>query len=317
MSTGKLLTGIALVMFAVIGIAALFKGGGKEPEKVVVLPPAPPVAPEMVPQPAAVAAEVKLPDADRMDEFFNVGLPKLPIVQTVTYSAKVPWKKGQAAWVSDYAAHFGTSRHLIARSLNGERDYDKQVVANGDRFNVFVEDRPVSFHLVVDHSRCRMWVYYLDEETDERVLVKTCPVGLGRPDQRKLSGSLTPFGTYTLGEKIAVYRPGKTGLYNNQKTEMLSVFGSRWIPFEEEVGQCTLPAKGLGLHGCPWMKDESGEWCEDLSGLGGYQSDGCIRLKTEDMEELFAVIITKPTTIYLVDDYFNAELPGKDGYTSS
>lgn len=315
---GKLIGWLAVGLFALIGVIALFKKGDATEEKVVVVKPKKVVEAVAKPEPAApVVAAVELPDADRMDEFFNVGLPKLPIVQTVTYSAKVPWKKGQAAWVSDYASHYSTSRHFIARSLNGERDYDKQTVANGDRFNVFVEEKPISFHLVVDTSRCRMWVYYFDAETDERVLVKSYPVGLGRVDAKRFSGNLTPHGTYTLGEKIAVYRPGKLGIYNNQKIEMLSVFGSRWIPFDQEISECSAPSKGLGLHGCPWVKGENGEWQEDLAGLGGYDSDGCIRLKTADVEELFSVIITKPTTIYLVDDYFNAELPGKDGYTSS
>ena len=78
-----------------------------------------------------------LPDADRIAEFFNKREPRLPIVQTITYKSRVSWQKGRPAWVSDYSSHYKTSRHFIARSLNGGREYEKQEVKNGDRFNVF------------------------------------------------------------------------------------------------------------------------------------------------------------------------------------
>ncbi len=316
MSFPKMLGVFAVVMFLVIGIAALVRHKDEpavleEVVEVVAMPEPVRVEPPVVEVAMVPGEEVSLPEANRMDEFFNVGLPRIPIVETITYSSRVPWQPGKSAWVADYAAHFGTSRHMIARSLNGEADYDSQKVANGDRFNVFKEGKPVSFHLVVDTSRSKMWVYYVDEEADQRVLVQTYDVGLGRPSERLQSGSLTPHGVYTLGDKIAVYRPGKFDSLNGKKTEMITVFGSRWIPFAEEVEGCTAPAKGLGLHGCPWNKVGE-EWQEDASGLGAYQSDGCIRMKTEDVEELFAVIVTKPTKIYLVKDFFDARLPGTD-----
>lgn len=328
MSFPKVLLVVIGGLFSLIAIAALIKGGRGErmasgpvqsqpialSSELIVAPAASPAvttpgSTEIV-RPAVVlqAPSISLPDADRMEEFFNVGEPKLPIVETLVYSRKVPWLQGKAAWVVDYATHYETSRHLIARSLNGMRNYDDQRVANGDRFNVFRKERPVSFHLVVDTSRCRMWVYYLDELSDERVLVKSYPVGLGRRSDKKASGLLTPHGTYQLGDNIAVYREGAMGLHDGQRIPMRQVFGTRWIPFGAEVGQCTSPPKGLGLHGCPW----TAEGKEDLSGLSEYASDGCIRLSTEDIEELFSVIITKPTRIYIVPDFFKAELPGKE-----
>ncbi len=45
---------------------------------------------------------------------------------------------------------------------------------------------------------------------------------------------------------------------------------------------------------------------EDKSSLGKFQSDGCIRMATDDMEELFALVITKPTTIEIVKDFRQA-----------
>ena len=309
MSFPKILLIGVVGLFALIAVTAVIKGGRRKATQpatgqAVALSDEVFNLEESVEEPAVVAP---LPEADRMEEFFTVGRPKLPIVETVTYSRKVPWLEGKAAWVVDYARHYDTSRHFIARSLNGCRNYDDQRVSNGDRFNVFKRDYPVSFHIVVDTSRCKMWVYYLDETTDERVLVKSLSVGLGRKDERALSGLLTPHGTYMLGENVATYREGSKGLHDGMRVEMRTVFGTRWIPLGREAGECTASSKGLGLHGCPW----TAEGMEDSSGLGLYSSDGCIRLATEDMEELFSVIITKPTTIYIVPDFYQAALPGK------
>lgn len=251
-----------------------------------------------------------LPEANRIEEFFNKGDPKLPIVETITYKSRVPWQKGRPAWLSDYASYYSTSRHFIARSLNGKPDYFKQDVAEGDRFNVLRKDKNINFYLLIDTSRCKMWFYYLDMDTNDRVLVKTYLVGLGRADSSKASGLLTPMGKYSLGDKIAIYKPKMMGPYNGQKIEMIRVFGTRWIPFDKEVGQTTAPAKGFGLHGLPWTANEKGEPAQDKSSLGKYESDGCIRLATDDIEELFAIIITKPTTIELVKDFHDANMPG-------
>ena len=59
-----------------------------------------------------------VPEADRVDELFNRQDPKFPIVETIPYRSRVAWQKGRPAWLSDYAAHYKTSRHFIARSLN-------------------------------------------------------------------------------------------------------------------------------------------------------------------------------------------------------
>ena len=93
---------------------------------------------------------------------------------------------------------------------------------------------------------------------------------------------------------------------------MIRIFGTRWIPFEEALSDTTEPARGFGIHGAPWYKDEeSDQLIENRSCLGKYESDGCIRLGTEDMEELFSIIVTKPTTIEIVTDISQAHLPGQ------
>lgn len=335
MTLPKLLFFFAFLLFAAIGVVSLFKGGDKGDEALSVgASEAVEVAFEDEVRSVTASAndeseniteilqaeetikqakkqrDAELPYADRIENFFRKVEPKFPIVETITYKSKVPWLQGRPAWVSDYASYYKTSRHFIARSLNGKNNYFKQDVALGDRFNVFRKDKEVEFYLLVDISRAKMWFYYYDKAEFQRHLVKVYDVGLGRVDSTQPSGLLTPLGHFTLGEKIAIYKPKQMGWFNNDKVEMIRVFGTRWIPFECEVEGCTAPAKGFGIHGAPWSDNDRGELVEDISCIGKYESDGCVKLKSDDMEELFSIIITKPTHILLVKDFFDADLPG-------
>lgn len=330
MSIPKLLALIAIVLFSMIGISALFKSGKKDPVKTIYHSEAPlevelekeiqiitPIMkPESIietsPHENKIMSDQNLPEANRIEELFNKGDPKLPFVETIVYKSRTPWQKGRPAWLSDYASYYGTSRHFIARSLNGKQDYFKQDLADGDRFNVFKKDKNISFHLLIDTTRCKMWFYALDNDLNERYLLKTYSVCLGRVDSSRPSGILTPLGKYSLGDKIAIYKPKVMGTHNGEKIEMVRVFGSRWIPFDKEIEGCSAPAKGFGLHGMPWQVNEKGELAPNESKPGKYESDGCIRLATNDIEEIFAIIITKPTTVELVKDFWDAKLPGQE-----
>jgi hypothetical protein len=280
MSLPKILIFISVLIFAVIGVLAFFKKGSPPPQSMQVpievafdqeiVVPALALAPEEK-NPTPLAAN--LPDADRIEELFSKNGTQLPIVETLTYKSHVPWQKGRPAWLSDYAAHYETSRHFIARSLNGKPDYFKQDLAEGDRFNVLRKDKNFEFYLVVDTSRCRMWFYYIDLDAKQKVLLKTYAVGLGRLDSSRKSGLLTPLGIYTLGERIAIYKSKTMGVHQGKNIEMITVFGTRWIPFEQEIANCTAPAKGLGIHGTPWVAS-AGEFIDTASGIGKYESDG-------------------------------------------
>lgn len=334
MSFPKLLALFSLLLFGIIGIGVLLKGDRQTTAPVEQVAAAPleveldqeiRMAPshDAVSQSAGARSrpfesqdapqkfgDSSLPDANRIDEFFNKNDPKLPIIETITYKSRVAWQKGRPAWLSDYASHYSTSRHFIARSLNGKADYFKQDIAEGDRFNVLKPGKNISFYLLIDTSRSKLWFYYLDLDTNERVLVKTYAVSLGRFDSSKPSGMLTPLGKYSLGSKVAIYKPKAMGMYDGQKIEMIRIFGTRWLPFGKEISGCTAPAAGFGIHGVPWTPSEKGELTEKLNSLGKYESDGCIRLSTRDVEELFSIIITRPTIVELVKDFFEAKLPG-------
>lgn len=240
-------------------------------------------------------------EIDRIHQLFALDSSELPIVETVSFTSRVPWLKDRPAWIADYASHFQTSRHFIARSLNKRADYFTQKIHPGDRFNVFKPGKEIQFYLLVDLSKARMWFYYLDGK--ERVLLKTYRVGLGKKDASRPSGSLTPIGKYSLGEKIAIYKPGVSGFFQDEKVEMIRVFGTRWLPFEKEIEGCTESAKGFGIHGVPWINGPEGQLVEDRTKIGTYDSDGCIRMASDDIEEIFAIVITKPTSVEIVKEF--------------
>jgi len=250
----------------------------------------------------------KPPEADQIDKLFALGGAKLPIVETITYTSRVPWLTGRPAWVADYASHYSTTRHFIARSLNQKPDYFTQKISYGDRFNVLKKDIDLEFYLVIDISRLKMWFYSHDKTNNEKILIKSYNVGLGRKDETKASKFLTPLGKYQLGDRVAIYKEGTKGYFQDQKIEMRQVFGTRWIPFDKEVSDCTEPAKGYGIHGAPWKENtNTGQIEEDLDVVGRYDSDGCIRLASKDVEEIFSIIITKPTTVEIVEDFYQAD----------
>lgn len=261
---------------------------------------------------------VPLPTIDRVFQLFTTGPSKLPIVETVEYKSSVPWLKGRPAWLADYAVYYNTSKHFISRSLSGKLEYFSQKVSSGSQFNVFKQDKKVEFHLVVDTTHCRLAFYYVDLDTHERVLLKVYHVGLGRIDVDSPSGTLTPYGSYQLGDKVAVYQPGVTGLFHDQKTEMVRVFGSRWIPLGQEIEGCSEPGKGYGIQGAPWIVDsESGELVENRACIGRYETDGCIRLFKEDIEEIYAIVVTKPSFIHISKHLDSVKLPGIEVATPS
>ena len=304
----KVILTLTVGILVVLGAMALLK---KKPEEASA--PACPSECTEAASPVCQVIQESLPTIDRIHRLFTIGNNKLPIVETVTYSPRVSWLEGRAAWIADYAAYFNTSRHFIARSLNGKADYYTQKVSHGDRFNVFKHDKPIEFYLLCDLSRCQMHFYYLDFENDERVHLKTYPIGIGRRDATSPSGYLTPTGKYRLGTKVGIYKPGSMGMFQDNEAEMIQIFGTRWIPFGDELEGCTMGSRGYGLHGNPWLPDsDTGNLheCRDL--IAKPESDGCIRLNQEDIEELFSIVITKPTTIDIVKSLEDAQLPGRE-----
>ncbi len=253
----------------------------------------------------------RLPEGDCMALLFQKNSP-LPIVETIQYKSRVAWKKRRSAWLVDYASHYKTPLHFILRSINGRANYAVPPINDGQEFAILRQNNDYYFYLLIDLSRCKLWCYYIFESTGERVLLKSYRVGLGRLDASKASGSLTPYGKYQLSNRGTIYQPKMKGIHKGKRVEMMTVFGTRWLPFEKEIERCSEGAKGFGIHGTPWMYDDAQELIENSSSIGKYESDGCIRLKAADVEELYSVISTKGGVVEIVKDFFTTTLPGKE-----
>ncbi|MEC8306698.1 MAG: L,D-transpeptidase [Chlamydiota bacterium] len=235
---------------------------------------------------------------DRTWRLFTRGRDRFPFVETVTYHQEVPWLKGRPAWIVDYAKHYSTSRHFIARSLNGSPDYFSQSVKEGDRFNVFRNQEDFHFELTVELASCSMDLVAVEGET--RHWIKRYRVALGRPNRESPSGFLTPTGEFRVGQKHAVHEPGMKGDFRGKEVELIQCFGTRWLSLEGQGEEDYLC--GYGLHGVPWT------WEENLSKyhprddmIGTYCSDGCIQLKQSDIEEIYAIVLGQVAKVSIVD----------------
>lgn len=232
-----------------------------------------------------------------------------PIVETVRYSSRVSWRPKKQAWLVDYASYYKTPLDFIVRSLTGSAGKDIPTVQEGQQFTVLRRDLSFYFHMVISFSSMKMRLYYVLPKENRAVFLKSYAVCLGRKDPNKTSGSLTPLGVYQLGSRVAVFHPKMMGQHKGHRVELIQVFGTRWIPFEKEIVDCTEPAKGFGIHGAPsTYNSATGLVEENLSSIGEYASDGCIRLKRQDVEELFSVISTRTSYVEIVHEFRQSQL---------
>lgn len=126
--------------------------------------------------------------------------------------------------------------------------------------------------LRVPTARARMlvditarWVFYLMDD----IVAAAWEVGVGMP------GSETRPGAYTVGEKREEpmwFRPGKQPVpYGDPQNPL----GTRWIAWMNPDGT----SSGLGFHGT-----------KDPGSVGQDLSQGCVRMRQQDVEELFEIL---------------------------
>lgn len=105
-------------------------------------------------------------------------------------------------------------------------------------------------------------------------LVRTYPVGVGK------SSTPTPIGNYTVITKIM--NPG-------------GMLGSRWMGLSIRKGN-------YGIHGT-----------DNPGSIGGYVSNGCIRMYNRDVEELFSIVqIRTPVCIFAADTQQESSSPREE-----
>lgn len=103
--------------------------------------------------------------------------------------------------------------------------------------------------------------------------IKQYPVGLGKSDK-------TPVGVFIIDNRLinpTWYSPDGVFPFGNPK----NVLGTRWMGFEDKEG-----LYGYGIHGTA-----------DPDSIGKEMSNGCIRLRNEDVEELFDFVKAKTRVV--------------------
>jgi lipoprotein-anchoring transpeptidase ErfK/SrfK len=155
------------------------------------------------------------------------------------------------------ASRNGTTAELLQRA---NLLAQPNLIKVGDRLKVYKG----KFSLTVSKSRND-----LVAQVDGRFF-KRYPVGTGKFGK-------TPVGTFVVSDRIKEpvwWRPDGRAIPYGDKENIL---GTRWLALKA-TGQ-TPDAKGYGIHGT---------W--DPSSIGKAESAGCIRMRNEDVEELFVLV---------------------------
>jgi len=155
------------------------------------------------------------------------------------------------------ARKFGTTVELIVKGNDLKRP---DVIRPGQRLKVF----SAKMELVVDKSRNDLLL------TAGGRYFKRYKVGTGRYDK-------TPVGTFVISDRIPEppwWRDdGRTIPFGDKE----NILGTRWMAIKATGN--TPDIKGYGIHGT---------W--DTNTIGKAESAGCIRLRNEDVEELFELV---------------------------
>ncbi len=157
-------------------------------------------------------------------------------------------------YLSKLAAKFNCPYRLIMQ-INGIKDPRKLRV--GQRLKILASPSggPMQMNILVDKSEFRLSVYLNGH------FLREYQVGIGQHD-------FTPSGEFTIGERLEKpeYRGHKYGDPKN-------ILGNYWITLENDK------YPGLGIHGT-----------SEPESIGTKSSLGCIRMRNEDVGELYRII---------------------------
>lgn len=133
---------------------------------------------------------------------------------------------------------------------------------------------PKDFRIVIERSTCRLFLL------DSNGIFKRYMTGLGKP------GHETTLGVYKIGNKEkdpTWHKPGEGPIAPGDPRNEL---GTRWMPLVPV--QEGLP-RDLGIHGAL-----------DPATVGTYASHGCARLRMDEVEELYDLVV-RSTPVEIVE----------------
>ncbi|MGQ9660710.1 MAG: L,D-transpeptidase family protein [Kiritimatiellia bacterium] len=169
--------------------------------------------------------------------------------------------------VEKIARRFGTTIEVVSR---GSGLKDPNLLRVGQKLLVFTG----RFSIMCSKSRNEL-VLFMNREFFKRYLV-----GTGKEGK-------TPTGVFIISEKVKEpvwWRPdGKEVPYGHPD----NILGTRWMNLEATGS--TPPVRGYGIHGT---------W--DESTIGKSESQGCIRMRNADVEELYALVPLR-TVVQIVE----------------
>lgn len=156
------------------------------------------------------------------------------------------------------AKNYGTTVEAIQKS-NGMA-IDNPIIFPGKTLYIYTGD----WNIRVSKSKFLLFLY------DGEKLFKVYNIGVGRQGR-------TPSGTFkiTTKQKEPVwYNEGRAIPYGDKE----NVLGTRWMALKP-TGTTDSNIRGIGIHGT-WQPDTVGTEC----------SNGCVRMKNEDVNELFTIL---------------------------
>jgi lipoprotein-anchoring transpeptidase ErfK/SrfK len=156
------------------------------------------------------------------------------------------------------AKRFGTTVEAIQKS-NGLNPANP-IIFPGKTLYIYTGD----WNIRVSKQQFRLFLF------DGEELFKVYRVGIGRQGR-------TPSGTFkiTTKQKEPVwYNEGKTIPYGDKE----NVLGTRWMAIKP-IDKTDTNLRGYGIHGT-WQPET----------IGTESSNGCIRMKNEDVNELFSIL---------------------------
>lgn len=163
-------------------------------------------------------------------------------------------------WSTEYTVEKGDSLNAIAKKQHTTVELLKEcnniegiMIHPGDKLKVVNTD----FTIMLDKQRNTLTL-----KADEKV-VKVYNVGTGKENT-------TPVGSFTIVNKIVNppwFKKGK-GIVPYGDSE--NILGTRWMGFDKT---------GFGIHGT-WDNDS----------IGKHESAGCVRMRNEEVEELFKIV---------------------------
>lgn len=160
--------------------------------------------------------------------------------------------------LSSIAKRFNTTVEAIQKT--NKLDTTNSVIYPGDVLHIVRG----AWNITVKRSRFLLVLY------DGKHLFKVYRVGIGRQDR-------TPLGTFQIATKIREPTwtpPGRVIPYGDPA----NVLGTRWLGLKP-TGDTDSTLKGYGVHGT-WQPET----------VGTAASEGCIRMKNDDVNELFDIV---------------------------